>query len=195
MDMSASYRAATVVVLPHADIVYDRFHVSKLLNEAVDQVRRQENRELLSVGDESLKGTKYHWLINPRNMTDARVEEFRRVAARNSKTARAWLHKENFEGFWNQEGYWEGDGYLSAWFGSAIRSRLEPIKRTVRTLRAHREGLLNYMLHRISNAVAEGLNSKIQSLKSAARGFRNFAHYRIRILFYCGKLDLSPARP
>lgn len=82
MDMSASFKAAVGAVLPQAAIVYDRFHVSKLLNEAVDAVRRKEHRELQAAGDESLKGTKYDWLVNPRNMKDARAEEFQQLAAR-----------------------------------------------------------------------------------------------------------------
>jgi len=195
MDMSAGFKAAVEAVIPRADIVYDRFHVSKLLNGAVDEVRRRENKELLSRGDESLKATRYSWLFNPVNMSDQRLEEFTVLAARNLRTSRAWLHKENFEGFWSQDSVWRGEGYLKAWYNSAIRSRLDPIKKTARTLKAHTCGLLNYFRHRISNAVAEGLNSKIQSLKAAARGFRNFAHYRIRILFFCGKLDLSPSNP
>lgn len=191
MDMSAAFAAAVRETLPGADIVYDRFHVSQLLNQAVDQVRRKENKQLLAEGDETLKGTRMEWLHDPRNLHEDRVEALAELVSRNLKTARAWRHKENFEGFWNMPSILEGDGYLKAWYKSAIRSQLEPIKRCARTISKHSEGLLNYFKHRISNAVTEGLNSKIQSLKSAARGFRNFNHYRIRILFFCGKLDMG----
>ena len=71
-------------------------------------------------------------------------------------------------------------------------SRLEPIKRCARTLKERAQGLLNYFEHRITNALCEGFNSKIQQLKAAARGFRNFDNYRVRILFFCGSLHLSP---
>jgi transposase len=192
MDMSGSYAAAVKQVLPEADIVYDRFHVSKLLNEAVDQVRRGEHKTLMEQGDESLKGTRQEWLFNPINLTDARLESLAELARRNLKTARAWLHKENFEGFWHMESRYAGEGYLKAWYRSVIHSQLDPIKRAARTIKAHAEGLLNYFTHRITNAVTEGLNSRIQELKNAARGFRNFTHYRIRILFFCGKLNLCP---
>lgn len=74
-----------------------------------------------------------------------------------------------------------------------MRSRIEPLKKVVRMLRRHRQGLLNYTRHRITNAAAEGFNSIIQTIKANARGFRSFENFRIRILFFCGKLDLLPA--
>jgi transposase len=193
MDMSGSFAAAVKEQMPQADIVFDRFHVTQLLNQAVDEVRRAENKKLVSEGDESLKGTKYSWLINPKNLKGARREEFEELAKRNLTTSRAWMHKENFEGFWNEPGQWHAEIYLTSWYHMAIRSRLGPIKRAARTLKGHAEGLLNYFVHWITNAVTEGLNSRIQEIKSSARGFRNFAHYRTRILFFCGKLDLRPA--
>ena len=81
---------------------------------------------------------------------------------------------------------------FDAWAGNAMRSRLEPVKKVVRMLRRHETGLLNYSKHRISNACAEGFSSAIQLIKSNARGLRNFAHYRARILFRCGRLDMTP---
>jgi transposase len=191
MDMSGSYAAAVEEKLPQADIVYDRFHVSQLLNQAVDQVRRAECKKLSAEGDEVLKGTRYHWLFDPANLGDTRRGALEALLKRNLKTARAWWHKENFEGFWNEPGRWFAEGYISAWYEMAIRSRLEPIKRVARTIKGHAQRLLNYFDHRITNAVTEGLNSRIQEIKSAARGFRNFENYRTRILFFCGKLDLS----
>ena len=68
---------------------------------------------------------------------------------------------------------------------------MEPVKKVVKMLRRHEEGLLNFSQHRISNACAEGFNSAIQLIKANARGFRNFINYRARILFHCGKLDLA----
>jgi transposase len=191
MDMSGSFAAAVKLKLPGADITYDRFHVTALLNEAVDQVRRSENKMLLEEGDDSLKGTRYAWLFNPENLGEAKSDLLEELVKRNLKTSRAWMHKENFEGFWQESGRRGGSIYLTSWYHMAIRSQLEPIKRAARTLKRHTEGLLNYFEHRITNAVTEGLNSRIQSIKSAARGFRNFENYRARILFFCGKLDLE----
>ena len=108
------------------------------------------------------------------------------------KTARAWAIKENFRWFWEYSYAGNAEKFFTRWYGLARRSQLEPIKKVALTLRNHLDGLLGYFRHRVTNATAEGFNSRIQSIKSAARGFRSFKNYRLRILFYCGKLDLSP---
>ena len=195
MDMSAGFAAATRREAPQAAIVHDKFHVSKMLNEAVDKVRRREHHQLRKEGDERLTGSKQLWLYNPANLSDQRFEDFQDLLKENLKTGRAWLHKENFSGFWQQEGRWAAEGYFKRWYASAIRSRLEPIKKVARTLKSHLDNLLNYFAYPITNAVTEGLNSKIQQLKANARGFRSFLNYRTRILFFCGKLDLLPEVP
>jgi transposase len=195
MDMSAGFAAATRQEAPQAAIVHDKFHVSSMLNEAVDKVRRREHHQLQKEGDERLTGSKQLWLYHPANLSDQRFADFQELLQENLKTGRAWLHKENFSGFWQQQGRWAAEGYFKRWYASAIRSRLEPIKKVARTLKAHLSNLLNYFLHPITNAVTEGLNSKIQQLKANARGFRSFLNYRTRILFFCGKLDLLPEVP
>ena len=82
--------------------------------------------------------------------------------------------------------------HFRKWYAGAIRSRLPALKRAARTLKVNLPGLLNYFTHRITNALSEGFNASIQKLKATARGFRNFAHFRTRILFFLGKLDLMP---
>jgi transposase len=178
--------------VPHADIVHDKFHVSKYLGEAVDKVRRQEHKELMAQGDETLKGTRQLWLYNPQNFSPGQVEEFCALKDLQLKVARAWAAKELFSKFWAyQEEGW-ARRFFKDWFGWVSRSRLKPVVEVAQMLKRHLDNLLTYLKHHITNAVTEGLNSKIQSLKSAARGFRNFRNYRIRILFFCGKLDLYP---
>jgi len=82
--------------------------------------------------------------------------------------------------------------FFKQWFGWVSRSRLKPLIKVARMLKAHLENLLTYLRHPITDAVTEGLNSKIQTIKSNARGFRSFENYRIRILFFCGKLNIYP---
>ena len=112
--------------------------------------------------------------------------------ARNLKTARAWALKETFASFWVQPSVRRAERFFAKWYGRAMRSRLSPVKKVARMLKEHRLGLFNYLLHPITNAVTEGLNSRIQAIKANARGFRSFDNYRTRILFFCGKLDLLP---
>ena len=178
--------------VPDADIVHDKFHVSKYLGEAVDKVRREEHKELMAQGDETLKGTRQLWLYNPQHFSSEQSSEFEQLKDLNLKVARAWAAKELFSKFWNyaQEGW--ARRFFKDWYSWVSRSRLRPLVQVAQMLKRHLEHLLTYVHHHITNAVTEGLNSKIQSLKSAARGFRNFQNYRIRILFFCGKLNLYP---
>lgn len=191
IDMSPEFTAAAQQAARRAVIVYDKFHVAKHLNEAVDKVRREEHRRLLEQGDKSLTGTKYLWLQGA-CADDERALSFAELCERNLKTSRAWYHKETFNEFWAQPSAKRAAKFFQQWFGAARRSKLEPIKKTALTLQTHLFGLLNYFAHPITNALSEGFNSKIQAIKADARGFRRFENYRYRILFHCGKLDLRP---
>jgi transposase len=192
MDMWPAYMSAAGTMLVNADIVHDKFHVSKYLNDAVDQVRRAEHKRLRAQGDSSLTGTKYDWL---RSLPDKRCAEavaFRHLYQANLKTSRAWSLKESFAAFWEYRYPKSAENFFDAWTTRAMRSRIEPVKTVTKMLRRHRDGLINYTKHRITNAAAEGFNSIIQTIKANARGFRSFDNFRIRILFFCGKLDLMP---
>ena len=190
MDMWPAFMSATTACLPQADIVHDRFHIAKYLGEAVDAVRKQEHRSLLHAGDSPLTGSKWAWQKTYADGRSAEAVAFRALNQLNLKTSRAWRIKETFKEFWRYHSTGAAKRFFDAWSNNAMRSRLAPIKKVVRMLRRHEKGLLNYSQHRISNACAEGFNSAIQLIKANARGFRNFANYRARILFHCGKLDL-----
>ena len=193
MDMWPAYMSASRQCVPQADIVHDRFHVSKYLGEAVDAVRRQEHRKLSQAGASPLAGSKWSWLTKYPDGRSSEAVAFRALNQRNLKTSRAWRIKENFSRFWSYSYKGAAKRFFDAWSNNAIRSRLEPVKKVVKMLKRHEEGLLNFSQHRISNACAEGFNSAIQLIKANARGFRNFINYRARILFHCGKLDLQMA--
>jgi transposase len=192
VDMWEPFSRTIEKEVPDADIVHDKFHVSKYLGEAVDKVRRQEHKELLAAGDETLKGTRQLWLYNPENFSPEQAEEFTALKDLQLKVARAWAAKELFSKFWNYKGEGWARRFFANWFGWVSRSRLKPMVEVAQRIKRHLENLLTYLKHQITNAVTEGLNSKIQNLKAAARGFRNFQNYRTRILFFCGKLDLYP---
>ena len=191
MDMWPAYMSAAQACIPQADIVHDRFHISKYLGCAVDAVRKQEHRSLAGAGRSPLTGSKYAWLKTYADGRSVEAVSFRALNQLNLKTSRAWRIKETFTQFWRYHYSGAAKRFLDAWSSNAMRSRLEPVKKVVKMLRRHETGLLNYSRHRISNACAEGFNSAIQLIKANARGFRNFTNYRARILFHCGKLDMS----
>ena len=192
MDMWGPFMESTRVACQEAEIVHDKFHVSKYLGEAVDKVRRQENKELLEQNDDTLKGTRQLWLYAAENLPKDKSVAFLSLQKQDLRTGRAWSMKENFRHFWNCETVEDAKVYFNAWYTWATRSQLTPMVKVAGMLKRHLAGLVAYMNHPITNATSEGFNSRIQSIKSAARGFRNFENYRIRILFFCGKLDLIP---
>jgi transposase len=192
MDMSAAFQAASEAKMPQAEIVHDRFHVAKHLNEAVDKVRRTEHRELQGEGEETLKGSKFLFLFAPENLDSERRARLRDLLNSDLKVGRAWTLKEQFRHFWERANARTALSFFEEWYARAVRSRLKPMIAAAKMLKRHLLNLLNYHHYRLTNATAEGLNSRIQAIKADARGFRSFHNFRTRILFFLGKLDLSP---
>jgi transposase len=192
IDMWQAFENSVRDHVPQADIVHDKFHIAKHLNEAVDKVRRQEHKVLKSEGDERLTGSKQLWLFHPENIREKRKEEFEALKNQELKTARAWALKENFRWFWSYCYAGSAKTYFQDWYSWASRCRLEPMVKVAKMIKKRLANVLTYFKHHITNAISEGFNSRIQSLKANARGFRTFDNYRTRILFYCGKLDLKP---
>ena len=194
MDMWEPFINAVEKRLPQADIVHDKFHIAKYLGEAVDKVRKAENRNLVKQNEDTLKGTKYLWLTNPKNWSEQQQASFNELKNKGLKVGRAWSIKEMFSGLWGYRYEKAARKFFKRWFCWATHARLKPMAEVAKKLKRHLDNILTYLEHRITNAVAEGLNSKIQQLKSAARGFRKFENYRIAILFFCGKLDMYPQK-
>jgi len=192
IDMSAPYIKAIRMHLKHADIVHDRFHISKHLGEAVDKTRRREHSRLCKKGDRQLTGTKYLWLKGMEHLSDEALANIRMLKRMELEVSKAWYLKELFKHFWDRRDKEYARSYFNHWLGEARRLGVKEMKPVARMLGKHLENILTYFETYITNAFSEGINSKIQSLKSAARGFRNFENYRTRILFFCGKLALSP---
>ena len=190
IDMSAPYISAIRRHLPNADIVHDKFHIAKHLNDAVDKTRRKEHRKLLKNKDECLKGTKYSWLKGMEHLSDEALEQIESLAKSELSVSKAWYIKELFRHFWMRRDAAFARSFFEWWHQKAFATGLPEIRKVARMLKKHLENILTYFECYITNAASEGLNSKIQSIKACARGFRNFANYRVSILFFCGKLPL-----
>jgi len=197
MDMWDPYIAATKAYIPDAEkkIVFDRFHVMKHVLKAVDVVRKKEHKELSEKGTDILKGTRYLWLWNRENIPAWRKEEFEQLRTQDLKVCRASAIKENLRHLWNYRYEANMRRYFKSWYFWATHSRLKPIINAAQTLKTHLENIVTYARHRITNALAEGMNAKIEKVKRMACGFRNRAHYRMAIYFHCGGLDLFPRQP
>ena len=123
--------------VPEAEIVHDRFHISKHLNEAVDKVRRQEHRALRKEGDETLTGTKQPWLFNPENLSEEKWLVFESLKELQLKKARAWAIREQFRWFWEYRYAGNARKFFKEWYQWAIHCRLEPVKKVARMLKRH----------------------------------------------------------
>jgi transposase len=194
MDMWDPYIAATKAYIPDAakKIVFDRFHVMRHVLEAVDKVRKNEHKQLSELGEEILKGTKYLWLWSQENIPEWKREEFDTLRAKDLRVCRAWAIKENLRHMWDYRYEANMRKYFKRWYFWATHSRLEPIKKAAKTLKAHVDNIVTYARHRITNALGESINAKIEKVKRFACGFRNRAHYRTAIYFHCSGLDLFP---
>ena len=194
MDMHAPYIAATKLHVPDADskIAFDRFHVAKHLGDAVNQVRRDEHADLLELGDDQLKGSRYLWLQNPENMKPRQRLRFESLRDKSLRVARAWAMKEAARHLWSYvRPAWAKKAWMRLldWMS---RSRLAPMVKVARTLRNHLWGIVNAVVLGATNAHLEAVNAKIQALKKRACGYRNRERFRSAILFHCGGLDLYP---
>lgn len=190
MDMWEAYEVTTNEIMPNADRVHDKFHISGYLNKAVDQVRKSENRIFQKEGNTVLTGTKYLWMRKEWSKENKRTyKDIKNICI---KTGRAWSIKEVFRDFWNYKYKGAAITFFKKWYFWATHSKLKPIIKVAKMLKRHLNELVTYFKHRITNALLESLNSRIQIIKSNARGFRNFDNFRAAILFYLGGLDLYP---
>jgi transposase len=196
MDMWEPYFNSTMAHVPAAadKIVYDPYHLGRMLNEAVDKVRKGEHRRLREEGDERLAGTKYLWLYGWEHVPTTQENRFGDLRGQKLKTSRAWAIKEMFRDFWACDSLEEGKDYFRSWYSWAIRSRLDPIKKVARSFKVHLDNILTYFTHTITNAALEGLNNRIAGLVKKAFGYRNRKRLKTDILFHLGGLDLYPSQ-
>lgn len=194
MDMSAAYVKAAKQVIPLAEnkIVHDRFHVMQMATKAVDKVRRGEHRQLMKDGDDSLSKTKYVWLTSFENLSEKQQAVFDQTYDLQLQTGKAWAYKEMLRDLWTQASAASATTYFNDWYKRVIHTKLEPMKTVARSIKERLQNVVSYCTHRITNAVAEGMNSKIMSIKRRVGGFRNRQNFKTAIFFYCGGLSLYP---
>lgn len=190
-DMWKAYLKVIAEKIPKAVHILDRFHIVKLLNEAVDKVRREEARELRRQGVNLLKGLKYVFLKRPENLTAFQEEQLLGIMNKRwLRTVRAYLWKEKFQLFWEYDSPAWAQRYLRRWCKGAMRSRLAPLKVFVRTLRSHEALILNWFKAKklYSSGAVEGMNRKINLVTRKAYGFRSYEVLKIALFHTLGHL-------
>jgi transposase len=194
MDMWAPYAKLVRHHAVNAQVLFDRFHIVKHLNDAVDATRRELWRQLTSKEKVEVKGTRWLLLKNPWNLTNDQKERLSTLVRWNSPLVRAWYLKESFQLFWGYKQPWRAKQHLLKWIHSAMRSRLEPFKKFARMLRSHLDGVLAWTGTRLSNGAVEGMNNKIKSISHRSFGFRSAANFVAAIYHCCARLPLPAER-
>jgi transposase len=186
IDMSPAFISGVSSIFPDANITFDKFHVIKLVNEAVDKVRREESKE-----NPILKGTRYIWLHNPENLSAKQQKELTQLSKQNLKTARAYRYKRALQSIYKDiDNPDDAIIQLNKLISWGNRSRLEPLKQVAKTLKNHLCGILRYFTSHLTSGIVEGINSKIQEIKRRAKGFRNVEHFINMIYLGLGNLPI-----
>lgn len=185
IDMSAAFIKGVGEHLPEAAITFDKFHAVKLVNDAVDEVRRAEVKER-----PELKRSRYLWLKNQRNLSAGQQASLGSLTRTNLKTARAYQLRLAFQDMYAEPSRWWGEHFLDRWLSWAMRCRLEPMKDAARTIKQHKEGILRWFNSKIANGLIEGINSLVQAAKAKARGYRSIRNLKAMVYILAGKLEL-----
>jgi transposase len=185
MDMAPAYREAVLTHLPGAKIVFDRFHVMKLFNEKLSELRRALHREATDMMRKKvLKGARWLLLKAAENLDEERDEKakLKEALALNQSLAVAYYLKEDLRQFWEQPGRKFGALFLDGWLKRAESSGIKILQQIARTLAAHRSGLLAYYDVMLTSGPMEGTNHKIKTMKRQAYGFRDKEFFKLKIL-------------
>ncbi len=186
MDMSPAFISGVTRNFPQSAIVFDRFHIAKMLNEAVDEVRKQESRI-----HKAIKGHKYTFLKNNNNLSSAKLKEKYRLMEAYPALGETVRLRELFNDFWEYKDVEEASGSLAYWCDLTHEHNIGPMIKFANSIKAHWSGVINYVQQKISNGVLEGINSKIQLAKRRARGYRNTTNFINMIYLIAGKLKFD----
>ncbi|MCD8482619.1 MAG: ISL3 family transposase [Verrucomicrobia bacterium] len=197
MDMSGAYKAAAKEYAPQAIKVFDKFHVIKLANDALDQVRRTECRNHPFYRHQ-MKNTRYHWLKNPQKLDEQQQQKLDAIAKMNLSTSKAYQMKLNLQDVYRMEDHLRAHRGMRAWIRwvrqiAAKDVYLKPMQRLAATIAEHLDGILAHWQDKVTNAFMEGLMSVFSATKRKARGYRTFANLRAMLYFTASNLDIPCA--
>lgn len=187
-DMSPAFISGIKKDFPKAEITFDKFHILKIINEAVDAIRREE-----AARNPLLKGSRYIFLKNDRNLTEEQRawKEKLLLPKLNLKSGRALMIRESFQQIYFAETCDDFESMLKKWYFWATHCRLEPMKTAAKTIKNHWDGVVSWKKSQINNGILEGLNSIVQAAKAKARGYNTFKHFKNIIYLITGNLDFS----
>lgn len=186
-DMSPAFIKGVREQFPDAKLTFDKFHIMKIINEAVDEVRRQEQKDR-----PELAKSRYIWLKNRDNLKQSQINTLEKLTVRklNLKTSRAYHIRLNLQELFSQPPE-TAETFLKKWYFWATHSRLEPMKEAAQTIKRHWVGVLQWFKSQINNGILEGINSLIQAAKAKARGYRTTKNLIAMIYLIGGKFNFG----
>ena len=186
-DMSPAFIKGVTDNFADAQLTFDKFHIMQLINHAVDEVRRQEQKDR-----PELQRSRYIWLKNQNNLKASQRDRLAELSLpkMNLKTARAYRMRLTFQEFFEQPPAL-AEAFLKKWYFWATHSRLQPMKEAAYTIKRHWSGILRWFTSRINNGMLEGINSLIQAAKARARGYRTNRNLINMIYLINGKLNFG----
>jgi transposase len=181
-DMSAAYWSAVLENLPEAALVFDKFHVIKLMNERLDDLRREMVREAEGPLKKKIKGTRFLLLRRPEDLTQDQIPKLEEAMKINEPLMLGWYLKEELRELWNQPSRPAMERFLRDWCHKAVETGIGQLGKMAKTLLTHASGILAYAKHRITSARLEGINNKIKTLTKRSYGFRDEDFFLLRLL-------------
>lgn len=188
-DMSPAFIKGVREALPHAEITFDKFHILKVINEAVDAVRKEEVKT-----QPVLKGNRYVFLKNDYNLTAKQMKAKTALSKLNLKTVRALRMRVSFQEIYQATTVDDFKSFLQRWYYWMTHSKLKPMIKAAKTIKKHWSGVIRWKSSQINNGILEGLNSVIQAAKRKARGYK-FKHFKVMVHLLTSKLDFSKLNP
>jgi transposase len=182
MDMSGAYCAAVAEALPGVLIVFDRFHIIQIMNQRLDELRRELVREAEGPLKLVIKGTRYLLLTRADNLDPDQVPKLERALKLNEPLSQGWYLKEELSLLWEQTSYEAMNRFLSQWCEQANQTGVRQLQKMAKTLQRHRRGILNWWRHPINNGRMEGTNNKIKTLNRQAYGYRDEDYFILKLL-------------
>jgi len=181
-DMSAAYWSAVLEHLPDAALVFDKFHIIKLMNERLDDLRRQMVREAEGPLKLRIKGTRFLLLRNPENLQEDQIPKLERALQLNEPLLLGWYLKEELRELWSQPSGQKMAAFLKDWCQKAEQTAIGQLLKMAKTLRTHASGILAYARHPITSGKLEGINNKIKTLTKRSYGFHDENFFILKLL-------------
>lgn len=182
IDMSGAYWSAVQEHLPNAALVFDKFHIRKLMNERLDDLRREMVREAEGPLKLKIKGTRFLLLRNPENLKASQIPKLDEALRLNEPLLLGWYLKEELRELWNQPSRKQMEVFLKDWCDKAGQTGIPQMLKMAKTLRLHASGILAYADHPITSGKLEGINNKIKTLTKRSYGFHDENYFILKLL-------------